>query len=167
MNAPTESATISAASGQTEAAASRPERLPGEPEAIFVVGVPRSGTTMMRALLDMSPRIAIARENHYMGHVFGRRGARHFFRRAGADLSDDATVHKVVDMIYSGEYERQAGWRPPSPHWYWLINNISREELEGRLIAAERTERGMFEAFISPYAEKKESPSGARRRPPT
>ena len=78
-----------------------PERLPGEPEAIFVVGVPRSGTTLMRFLLEISPRIGIARENHFMGHIFGRRGARHFFRRAG-DLADDGAVRRIVEMIYSG-----------------------------------------------------------------
>src|SRR5215204_3566093 len=96
-----------------------PERLPTEPEAIFVVGVPRSGTTMTRALLDTSDRISIARENHYMGHVFGRRGARHFFRKVGEDLNNDETIRNIVELIYSGEYEKQAGWRPPSPHWYW------------------------------------------------
>lgn len=79
-----------------------PARLATEPEAIFIVGVPRSGTTMMRYVLETSDRVAIARENHFMGHILGRRGARHFFRRAG-DLNDDASVRKIVDMIYSGE----------------------------------------------------------------
>ena len=123
-----------------------------EPEAIFIVGVPRSGTTMMRALLETSERIAIARENHFMGHILGRRGARHFFRRAG-DLADDATVREIVDMIYSGEYERLAGWRRPSPYWFWLKDNVAREELERRLIEAERSERGMFAAFMRVYAD--------------
>ena len=116
------------------------------------MGVARSGTTMMRYLLEASDRIAIARENHFMGHVFGRRGARHFFRRAG-DLTDDNSVRKIVDMIYSGEYERLAGWRRPSPYWYWLKDEVPREELERRLLAAERSERGMFEAFLRVYAD--------------
>ncbi len=91
------SAPVPAEESQTPT--STPERRPGEPEAIFVVGVPRSGTTLMRAMLDTSDRISIARENHFMGHVFGRRGARHFFRKAGEDLNDDATIRKIVDMI--------------------------------------------------------------------
>jgi hypothetical protein len=147
--------TDDAAQGTTAGRTTALERRPGEPEAIFVVGVPRSGTTMMRTILDTSDRISIARENHYMGHVFGRRGARHFFRRVGEDLTNDETIRKIVDLIYSGEYERQAGWRPPSPHWYWLIENIDRDVMERRLLAAERTERGQFRAFISIYAEKK------------
>ncbi len=170
MTAPTESPSGASETPHTApemhaTPAAVPERRPGEPEAIFVVGVPRSGTTMMRALLDTSDRISIARENHYMGHVFGRRGARHFFRKAGTDLTNDETIRKIVEMIYSGEYERLAGWRPPSPHWYWLIENIDRDELEQRLLAAERTERGMFRAFISAYAEKKGKPIWGEKTP--
>ena len=143
---------------------SAPERLPTEPEAIFVVGVARSGTTMMRYLLESSDRIAIARENHFMGHVFGRRGARHFFRRAG-DLSNDDNVRKVVDMIYSGEYERLAGWRRPSPYWYWLKDEVPRAELEQRLLSAERSERGMFRAFLRVYADANGKPVMGEKTP--
>lgn len=141
-----------------------PARLPTEPEAIFIVGVPRSGTTMMRYLLETSDRIAIARENHFMGHILGRRGARHFFRRAG-DLKDDAAVRKIVDMIYSGEYEKLAGWRRPSPYWYWLKDEVPREEIERRLLAAERTERGMFEAFLRVYADMAGKPVMGEKTP--
>src|SRR5687767_9497654 len=141
-----------------------PERLPNEPEAIFIVGVARSGTTMMRYLLEASDRIAIARENHFMGHVFGRRGARHFFSKAG-DLADDNAIRKIVDMVYSGEYERQAGWRRPSPYWYWLKDEFPREELERRLLAAERTERGMFEVFLRAYADVNAKPVMGEKTP--
>jgi hypothetical protein len=148
----------------SEVAPAVPPRLPTEPEAIFVVGVPRSGTTMMRHVLETSDRIAIARENHFMGHILGRRGARHFFRRAG-DLKDDAAVRKIVDMIYSGEYERLAGWRRPSPYWYWLKDEVPRDELERRLLGAERTERGMFEAFMRVYADMHGRPVMGEKTP--
>ena len=140
------------------------EHRPGEPEAIFVVGVARSGTTMMRFLLETSDRIAIARENHFMGHIFGRRGARHFFRRAG-DLKEDATIRGIVDMIYSGEYERLSGWRRPSPFWYWLKDEVPRAEIEKRLLAAERTERGMFRAFLQMYADANGKPIMGEKTP--
>jgi hypothetical protein len=146
------------------AIASGPERLPTEPEAIFVVGVARSGTTMMRALLQTSDRIAIARENHFMGHIFGRRGARHFFRKAG-DLASDDAVRKVVNMIYSGEYERLAGWRRPSPFWFWLKDSVPRDEMERRLLAAERSERGMFGAFLRVYADMEGRPVMGEKTP--
>lgn len=148
----------------TETGSAVAERLPNEPEAIFVVGVARSGTTMLRFLLESSPRIAIARENHFMGHVFGRRGARHFFRRAG-DIADDDAVRRVVDMIYSGEYERVSGWRKPSPYWYWLKDSVARDEVEATLLAAERTERGMFRAFMRIYADQAGKPLMGEKTP--
>jgi hypothetical protein len=148
----------------TETGSAVSERLPNEPEAIFVVGVARSGTTMLRFLLESSPRIAIARENHFMGHVFGRRGARHFFRRAG-DIADDDAVRRVVDMIYSGEYERVSGWRKPSPYWYWLKDNVARDEVEATLLAEERTERGMFRAFMRIYADQAGKPVMGEKTP--
>ena len=148
----------------TELIPPAPARLATEPEAIFIVGVPRSGTTMMRYLLETSDRVAIARENHFMGHILGRRGARHFFRRAG-DLQEDASVLKIVDMIYSGEYERLAGWRRPSPYWYWLKDDVPRAEIERRLLAAERTERGMFQAFMRVYADMAGRPVMGEKTP--
>jgi hypothetical protein len=140
------------------------ERLPAEPEAIFVVGVARSGTTMMRYLLETSDRVAIARENHFMGHFFGRRGARHFFRGAG-DLEEDATIRRIVDMIYSGEYAEHSRWRDVSPYWRWLTEAVPREELELRLLAAERTERGLFATFMRIYADMASKPVMGEKTP--
>lgn len=87
-----------------------PGALPGEPEAIFIVGASRSGTTLMRTILERSPRIAIARENHFVGHLRENEGARYYFRRLG-DMRDDEVVAKVVEMIYSGEFQRRSRWR--------------------------------------------------------
>jgi hypothetical protein len=134
------------------------------PEAIFVVGVARSGTTMMRRLLDASERIAMAQENHYMGHYFGRRGARQYFRRAG-DLRDDAAVRRVVQILYEGEYARHSRWREVSPFWRWVVREVPRDEVERRLLAAERTERGLFAAFLRLYADMKGKPVMGEKTP--
>ncbi|CAN5605476.1 hypothetical protein BH23CHL7_BH23CHL7_12380 [soil metagenome] len=141
-----------------------PELLPTEPEAIFVVGIGRSGTTMMRTLLETSDRIAIARENHYMGHYFKRRGTRHFFRQAG-DLADDATIRRIVEMLYSGEYKRHSRWRNISPYWRWLLDAVPRDEVERALLAAERTERGIFTAFLRIYADREGKPIMGEKTP--
>lgn len=145
------------ASYRRDSEASVPERRPTEPEAIFIVGASRSGTTLMRNILERSPRIALARENHFLGHLRASEGARYYFRRAG-DLAADDTVRRVVEMIYSGEFQRRSRWRELSPFWRWLVENVRREEMERRLLAAERTERGMYAAFLRAYAD-------ARRRP--
>jgi hypothetical protein len=123
-----------------------------EPEAIFIVGTGRSGTSLMRTLLERSPRIAIARESHYVGHLREREGARFYFHRVG-DFSDDATMRGIVDLIYSGEFARRSRWREPSTFWRWLVDNVPRDDMERRLLAAERTDRGLFVAFMRAYAD--------------
>ena len=124
------------------------------PEAIFIVGVSRSGTTLARRILDRHSRIAIATENHYLGHLLPWEGARHYFRRVG-DLRDDAAVHRLVELIYSGEMQRRSRLRELSPYWRWLTGKVPRADLEARLLASDRTERGLFEALLRVYADRR------------
>jgi hypothetical protein len=130
---------------EPEAVPAGPPR--GEPEAIFIVGASRSGTTLLRRVLETSDRIAIATENHFLGHVLPREGARHYFARLG-DLAADDTIRRLVEFIYSGEFQRRSRWRELSPYWRWLVRVIPRDELERRLLAAERSERGLMAAFM-------------------
>ena len=141
-----------------------PARLPNEPEAIFIVGASRSGTSLMRTILERSDRIAIARENHFLGHLRATEGARFYFRRAG-DLGSDETVRAIVDMIYTGDFQRQSRWRDLSIFWRWLVDNVPRDEMERRLLAAERSERGLFAAFLRAYADKLGRPIMGEKTP--
>lgn len=141
-----------------------PPSLPGEPEAIFVVGASRSGTTLMRTILERSPRIAIARENHFVGHLRESEGARFYFRKVG-DMRNDDAVRKMVDLIYSGEFQRQSRWREVSPYWRWLVANVSQADITERLLATDRTERGMWAAFLRVYADKQGRPIMGEKTP--
>ena len=132
----------------------RSTRLEGEPEAIFIVGVSRSGTTLMRRILDKHSRIGIATENHYLGHLLAWEGARHYFRRVG-DLHDDAAVGDLVELIYSGELQRRSRLRELSPYWRWLTDKVPRDDIEAYLLASDRSERGIFEAFLRIYADRR------------
>jgi hypothetical protein len=129
-------------------------RRAGEPEAIFIVGVSRSGTTLTRRILDRHSRIGIVTENHYLGHLLAWEGARHYFRRLG-DLHDDATVRRLVDLIYSPEFQRRSRLRELSPYWRWLTGRVPRADIEARLLACDRSERGVFEAFLRIYADRR------------
>jgi len=124
----------------------------GRPEAIFIVGVSRSGTTLLRRILETSPEIAIATENHFLGHVLPHEGARYYFRRLG-DLGDDAVVHRLVGYVYSGEFQRRSRWREVSPYWRWLTREVTPAEFEHALLAGERSERGLFIALMRVYAD--------------
>jgi hypothetical protein len=130
------------------------DRRPGEPEAIFIVGVSRSGTTLTRRILDRHSRIGIATENHYLGHLLEWEGARHYFRRLG-DLRDDVTVRRLVAFIYSPSFQRRSRLRELSPYWRWLTGKVPRADIEARLLASDRTERGVFEAFLRIYADRR------------
>jgi hypothetical protein len=130
------------------------QRAPDEPEAIFIVGVSRSGTTLTRRILDRHSRIAIATENHYLGHLLAWEGARHYFRRVG-DLRDDDAVARLVELIYSGELQRRSRLRELSPYWRWLTERVPQADIEARLLASDRTERGVFEAFLRVYADRR------------
>ena len=66
-----------------------------EPEAVFIVGVPRSGTTLMRMVLGKHSRIAIADENHFLGHFLPWVDAGFDFRRVG-DIGSDEGVRDLV-----------------------------------------------------------------------
>ena len=140
-------------SGAAAHPASGPPRS-GEAEAVFIVGVSRSGTTLTRRILDRHSRIGIATENHYLGHLLAWEGARHYFRRLG-DLHDDATVRRLVDLIYSPEFQRRSRLRELSPYWRWLTERVPRADIEARLLASDRTERGIFEAFLRIYADRR------------
>jgi hypothetical protein len=134
------------------AAPTAPGAATSEPEAIFIVGVSRSGTTLLRRVLETSERVAIATENHYLGHLVEREGARHYFRRLG-DLTEDATIRRIVELIYSGEFQRRSHFREVSPYWRWLVAKVSQADMESRLLGAERTERGVMAAFMRAYAD--------------
>jgi hypothetical protein len=133
----------------------RPSRLEGEPEAIFIVGVSRSGTTLMRRILDKHSRVGIATENHYLGHLLPWEGARHYFRRLG-DLRDDANVRALVELVYSGELQRRSRLRELSPYWRWLTSRVPRADLEAYLLASDRSEQGVFAALLRIYADRRD-----------
>lgn len=124
------------------------------PEAIFVVGVSRSGTTLMSRVLDHHPLIAIAGENHYLRHLVPWMGVRRDVRKLG-DLNDDAVVRELARRISEGRLQGWSRLRENSPFWVWLKRKTTREDLEARLLAGERSERGVFTTLLRTYADVK------------
>jgi hypothetical protein len=119
---------------------------------VFVVGVSRSGTTLLRRVLESTSIVAVAGENHFVGHLLARESARRYFHRLG-DFGDDATITRIIEFLWSGEFQRQSRLREISPFWRWVVKNLDRDDLERRLLAAERTDRGLFGAFLRAYAD--------------
>lgn len=118
-----------------------------------MVGVHRSGTTLMRSILNASSLVAITNENHYFGHLATERGVDAAVRRLG-DLRDDAVVDRVASEIYD-RVARRRWFRDPSRAWVWLTRNVPREEFHQRLLASDRGERAVFDTLLRLYAERR------------
>ncbi len=115
-----------------------------KPTHIFVVGSFRSGTTLLRHILNCSEDVAICDETHFLG-ALTKPGFRHKFAKVG-DISTDAGATKVMDYIYSLDSDG---------FWGWLRRNVAREEFLHRLLDSDRTERAFFDLAMDFYANGK------------
>ena len=118
---------------------------------VFISGVSRSGTTLLRKTLNTSDEVAIAHENHFLGHLVGRDGVRHQLRRF-RDRSDDATVRALVDHLYD-DLPRASKVRGASRQWRWLAEKVDREVLATAILATDRSDRAIFAAVMDAYAD--------------
>ncbi|HEX6292678.1 MAG TPA: sulfotransferase [Herpetosiphonaceae bacterium] len=132
---------------------SRPDEAATTP-FIFIVGVSRSGTSLMRVTLNTSDQIAICRETHFLGHLIPSEGARHKFRKFG-DLADDNNVRRLVGYIYSDGFARGSKYRGISSQWRWILKHVDHDELLQRILASDRSERALFMTMLQLYAERK------------
>lgn len=131
---------------------------------IFIVGVSRSGTTLMRTTLNSSEQIAISKENHFLGHLIASEGVRYKFRQFG-DLKDDNKVRKLVDFVYTGELERSSMHRGISTHWAWIVKRVPREIFLQRILASDRSERALFTIMMELYADRMKKPIMGEKTP--
>src|SRR4051812_20421534 len=100
---------------------------------IFVVGLPRSGTTLLQSLIGAHPRIAAPPEL-----FFGRRIVQ--FADMWGDLNDDAVVRRIVDETLSLPNLADSGF--------------DAERVFERARGGPRTYGGILDAVMSDYAER-------------
>jgi hypothetical protein len=134
------------------------------PEAVFIVGVSRSGTSLMRKILNASDKIAIAWENHFLGHLIASEGARYKFRKFG-DLLDDNNVRKLVDSIYSGEFRKSSRYREASTQWGWIARKIDKQDFLQRILDSDRSEQALFRVMMRVFADSKGKPIMGEKTP--
>ncbi|AFY79482.1 MAG: sulfotransferase [Hydrococcus sp. C42_A2020_068] len=81
---------------------------------IFIVGCPRSGTTLLQQMLDAHPDIAIAPETHFIRNFYLK-------RETYGDLTQDVNYCRLIEDIVAlpvflemglnAEYFREAAWK--------------------------------------------------------
>jgi Sulfotransferase family len=138
----------------SEQHSTRPDLRRGEqmagPGYIFVVGLPRTGTTLTRFILNSSKEVGIGGESRFFEGT-RRLGfeTRQSFRRQLAkigDMSSEAGAKQVVDYIYSIRKNN---------FWGKLAKTIDREEFLRRLLETDRSERALLDLAMSFYADGK------------
>jgi LPS sulfotransferase NodH len=103
----------------------------------FLVGMPRTGSTLLRHVLNLSPRLIIASETHFLARS---RRLRLPERLAKARSATESLAAIVADL-------RRRSF------WPWLGRNVTAEDLEARLRGTDLSERGLFELMLTLYAE--------------
>lgn len=130
-----------------------PRSLPHEPlvstgatasQPIFIVGAPRSGTTLLRVLLNRHPNIAICDETFFFYWVYSR-------RRAFGDLSDPDNRRRLIEAYLST----------------WRIRRLEldRSWLAERLFRDGRTYASLFASLITGYAESRSKKRSGEKTP--
>jgi hypothetical protein len=103
-----------------------------KPSLFFIVGCPRSGTTLLRRLLDAHPQAAVAPETFFL-HTFWNHRDRY------PDLCDSDTFDRLLDDLFA--------------HPEIQKMNLSRDALRGALPPEERSWPAIFRALLSCFAD--------------
>ncbi len=109
---------------------------------IFVVGVPRSGTTMLSAMLAAHPRLACGPETHFFLHLDAP-AARGIGRRAGWPRA-------AVDYLYSIDHGEE-----PIPGQFGLTRRDLAEALARRRPSIAAILSGMSELYMERLGKRR------------
>ena len=110
---------------------------------IFIVGLPRTGTKLMRNVLCASPdtQCRLTPESWYLGDLF-RSGLVKSIRGLG-DMSKDNNVERLVELMYSGTVR--------GTYWNLLGSKhmpVPRQTMLDMLKASDRSERAIYEVIM-------------------
>ena len=113
---------------------------------IFVVGHPRSGTTLLRMILDSHPRIVIPPEGHLVSLL--RRAERKY-----GPLDDPDNFEQLVERIV--HKQRMAEWQ------------LDVEDARQRCLSGPHTPAGLFASLMTIWTERTGKPRWGEKTPGT
>ena len=104
---------------------------------IFIVGCPRSGTTLLRRMLDRHPALAICGATHFQRLVYSR-------RKAFGDISDPSKRRRLVSEYLASPPMKEIGLDTAA-----LAEKLSREATNYQ---------ALFTSILSYYADSQGKP---------
>jgi hypothetical protein len=111
---------------------------------IFIVGSPRSGTTLMCKVLDRHPALAICGETHFHQLVYRR-------RKAFGDLANPAKRRYLIEQYLESRPIKKLRMNTPA-----LVEKLSREAV---------SYQAMFTSMLRYYAESQGKPRMGEKTP--
>jgi len=115
----------------------------GARRPVFLVGCARTGSTLLRHVLNRSPEVAIAPETHFM-----RRADRLRLSERLAAARTPGGLRTLVDTLYTVDHHSRTGY------WAWLRRSIDPDEFADRLATTDRSARALFRLCIDLYVER-------------
>jgi Sulfotransferase family len=112
------------------------------PRQLFVVGSPRTGSTLLRHVLNRSPHVCLASETHFLKSARRLKlGEQLAAAREGASNRRRAAADQLVRDVYGTAF------------WAWLRRNVEPDTFSDRLLATDLTERALFDLLLQLYVE--------------
>lgn len=102
----------------------------------FIVGCPRSGTTLLRRMLDAHPDVAVAPETFFMRHFWEQRDAY-------GDLSHDAVLDQLVDDLTATPAFEELG--------------LEEDAFRAAVHRAPRRWKTVFRVLLQQFAERRDA----------
>jgi hypothetical protein len=109
-----------------------PERVAASKPPVFIVGAPRSGTTLLRNLLSRHPALAISGETRFYGDVYKRRWL-------FGDLSNLQNRRRLVEQYLATRRVQQLG--------------VDLDGLKQKLLREATSYRELFAGILQYYAD--------------
>ncbi len=118
-----------------------------ETSHLFIVGLPRTGSTLTRGMLNRSPEVGISGESRFLSEptrlgLTHRAGYAERFRRVG-DLHTEAGLSRILDHIY--------GLRGKG-YWARLAAATDRATFEAALRSSDRSDRALLGVAMEMFA---------------
>lgn len=113
---------------------------------IFIICIHRSGSTLLRNILDANSEVAMATDEMHISVPYYRTLDNIF---SGLDLDREAGVEKLCDKIFSGDI-RGSFWRD------YRTTGVSRDSVCREIKKSDRTLKSVIEILLHEYMKSRE-----------